>query len=204
MPWATPCMIISHYSDVMMGTMASQITSLTIHCLLNRLSRSRSKKTSKLRVTGLYAGNSPVTCEFPAQMVSNEEIVSFWCRHHAYNGPLAKSQWRPSMYVIPGETEVLCFSCRSRHIAGHVSFWSSPPWWFSSSLAPLMHLHHQTPGSMLVCLSVTSHERHGVSNQWQPDSLFNSVFKITITESSKLAFVRGIHRGLVDSLYRGQ
>ena len=30
-------------------------------CLLNRLSRRRSKKTSKLRVTGLCAGNSPGT-----------------------------------------------------------------------------------------------------------------------------------------------
>ena len=31
------------------------------HCLLNRLFRRRSKKTPKLRVTGLCAGNSPVT-----------------------------------------------------------------------------------------------------------------------------------------------
>ena len=30
-------------------------------CLLNRLFRRRSKKTTKFRVTGLYAGNSPVT-----------------------------------------------------------------------------------------------------------------------------------------------
>ena len=36
-------------------------------CLLNRLFRRRSKKTSKLRVTGLCAGNSPVTGEFLAQ-----------------------------------------------------------------------------------------------------------------------------------------
>ena len=35
-------------------------------CLLNRLFRCRSKKTSKLRVTGLCEGNSPVTGEFPA------------------------------------------------------------------------------------------------------------------------------------------
>ena len=35
------------------------------HCLLNRLFRSRSKKTSKLRVTGPCAGNSTVTGEFP-------------------------------------------------------------------------------------------------------------------------------------------
>ena len=34
-------------------------------CLLNLLFRRRSKKTSKLGVTGLCAGNSPVTGEFP-------------------------------------------------------------------------------------------------------------------------------------------
>ena len=51
-------------------------------CLLNRLFRRRSKKTSKLRVTGLCAGNSPETGEFPAQMASNAENVSIWWRHH--------------------------------------------------------------------------------------------------------------------------
>ena len=51
-------------------------------CLLNRLFRRRSKKTSKLRVTGLCAGNSPVTGEFPAQMASNAENVSIWWRHY--------------------------------------------------------------------------------------------------------------------------
>ena len=50
-------------------------------CLLNRLFRRRSKKSSKLRVTGLCAGNSPLTREFPAEMVSNAENVSW--RHHA-------------------------------------------------------------------------------------------------------------------------
>ena len=52
------------------------------HCLLNHLFRRRSKKTSKLCVTGLCAGNSPVTGEFPAQMASNVENVSIWWRHH--------------------------------------------------------------------------------------------------------------------------
>ena len=42
-------------------------------CLLNGLFRRRSKKTWKLRVTGLCAGNSPGTGEFPAQMASNAE-----------------------------------------------------------------------------------------------------------------------------------
>ena len=51
-------------------------------CLLNRLFRRNSKKTSKLRVTGLCAGNSPGTGEFPAQMASYAENVSIWWRHH--------------------------------------------------------------------------------------------------------------------------
>ena len=50
--------------------------------LLNRLFRRRSKKTSKLRVTGLCVGNSPGTGEFPPQMASNAENVSIWWRHH--------------------------------------------------------------------------------------------------------------------------
>ena len=51
-------------------------------CLLKRLFRRRSKETSKLRVTGLCAGNTPVTGEFPAQRASNAENVSIWWRHH--------------------------------------------------------------------------------------------------------------------------
>ena len=51
-------------------------------CLLNRLFRRRSKKTPKLRVTCLCAGNSPVTGEFPTEMASNAEKISIWWRHH--------------------------------------------------------------------------------------------------------------------------
>ena len=55
-------------------------------CLLNRLFRRKSKKTSKLRVTGLCVGNSPGTGEFPAQMASYAENVSIWWRHHDTTG----------------------------------------------------------------------------------------------------------------------
>ena len=51
-------------------------------CFLNSLFGCRSKKTSKLRVTGFCAGKSPETDDFPAQMVSNAENVSTWWRHH--------------------------------------------------------------------------------------------------------------------------
>ena len=70
-------------------------------CLLNRLFGRRSKKTSKLRVTGLCVGNSPVTGEFRAQMASDAENVSIWWRHHVVmDDPLShlgnvsrKSKW---------------------------------------------------------------------------------------------------------------
>ena len=57
-------------------------------CLLSRLIRRRSKKTSNIRVTGLYAGNSPETGEFPAQRASNTGNVSIWWRHHVVESSL--------------------------------------------------------------------------------------------------------------------
>ena len=65
------------YNDVIMSMMATQITSLTI-VYSSVYSRCRSKKTSKLRVTGLCEGNSPMTGEFSAQRASNAENVSMW------------------------------------------------------------------------------------------------------------------------------
>ena len=53
-------------------------------CLLKWLFGRKSKKASKLRVTGLWAGNSPLTGEFPAQKASNAENFSIWWRHHIY------------------------------------------------------------------------------------------------------------------------
>ena len=68
-----------HYNDVIMSAMASHQRRV---CILNRLTRRRSKKTSKLRVTGLCEGNSPATGEFPAKRASNAENVSISWRHH--------------------------------------------------------------------------------------------------------------------------
>ena len=55
---------------------------LRLYCLLNHMFKRRSKKTSKLHITGLWEGKSLVTCEFPAQRASNAENVSIWWRHH--------------------------------------------------------------------------------------------------------------------------
>ena len=48
------------------------------HCFLNRLFRRRSKKTSKLRATGLFAGNSPVTGEFPHKWPVTRKMFPFF------------------------------------------------------------------------------------------------------------------------------
>ena len=58
-----------------------------LDCLLDRLFRRKSKKTSKRRVTGLYEGNSPVTSEFSAQRASNAENACIWWRHHVFIDP---------------------------------------------------------------------------------------------------------------------
>ena len=72
-----------HYSDIIMSVMASQITSFTIVYSTVYLFMHRSKKTSKLRVTGLCEGNSPLSSEFPAQSASTAENVSSWWSYHA-------------------------------------------------------------------------------------------------------------------------
>ena len=65
-------------------------------CLLNRLFRRKSKKTSKLLVTGLCVDNPPVTGGYPSQRASNAENVSIWWRHHGdwwLYPPYSKSEW---------------------------------------------------------------------------------------------------------------
>ena len=64
---------LAHYNDVIMTTMASQITSLTV----NRLFRRRSKKTSKLHVTGLCAGNSPGPVNSPHKGPVTRKMLPF-------------------------------------------------------------------------------------------------------------------------------
>ena len=77
-----------------------------LDCSLNRLFRRRSKKTSKLRITGLCEGNQPVTGGFPPQRVSNAENISIWWRHHDNSSTkallrqlLTNNQWDPMAFT---------------------------------------------------------------------------------------------------------
>ena len=94
-PHYWPCGRGTHYDDVIMSAMASQISSTS-----SRMFRRTSKKTSKLRVTGLCDGNhrwpvdslrkGPVTRKvFPFDDVimtraSNAELISIFRRYYVH------------------------------------------------------------------------------------------------------------------------
>ena len=78
-------------------------------CFLNRLFRRRSKKTSKLRVTGLCTWNSPGIGEFAAQMASNAEYVSIpsstqKCKGLTQNCPTSKKAGQCSIDLFSLKT----------------------------------------------------------------------------------------------------
>ena len=68
-----------------MGAMASQITSLTT--VIQPFIQTHINETLKFSVTGLC-----VTGEFPAQIGSNAENVSIWCRYHELS-------WYINLYI---------------------------------------------------------------------------------------------------------
>ena len=77
-----------HYSDVIIGAMASQVTNPTleyamVYVVFRRWSKKKFKAPRHWPLCG--AGNSMATGEFPAQMASNAENVSIWWRHHVKN-----------------------------------------------------------------------------------------------------------------------
>ena len=69
-----------HYNDVMMGAIASQITSLTI--VYSTVYSDADERKHQSPASLAFVGNSPLTGEFPAQMASNEWNVSIWWRYH--------------------------------------------------------------------------------------------------------------------------
>ena len=73
-----------HYSDVIMGSMASQITRVSVVYSTVRLRTDQRKHQSSVSlafVRGVHRW--PVNGEFLAQRASNAENVSIWWRHHA-------------------------------------------------------------------------------------------------------------------------
>ena len=125
-------------------------------CLLKRLFRRRSKKTSKLRVTGLCVGNSPGTGEFPAQMASNAENVSIWWRHHEERS--VGFWW--SIKIPTESTELHIFPVPVVLRCAHTLHWH-PRFILMPTLA--------APGIVQCCLPVTkklASRQHSGCNEW--------------------------------------
>ena len=120
-----------------------------IDCLHNHLFRRRLKKTSKLRVTGLCEGNSPVTGEFPAQMASNAENLSIWWRHHAY--------WIRQLHLIRS----------TGWLYTHKKNWGTTQ----------LSAYFGGGNLKVEIITGTSAERHGVTNHRQVDCIFNNLVK---------------------------
>ena len=97
-------------------------------CLLNRLFRRRSKQTSKLRVTGLSAGEFTGTGEFPAQRASNAENVSIWWRHHGDETPLLTPWAGFHKQGLRGQITPLSQS-QVRNLALEPWYWGSDRLW---------------------------------------------------------------------------
>ena len=104
------------------------------HRCLDCFLRHKSKKISKLRVTGLCEGNPPVTGRLPPQRASNAEDVSIWWRHQSIrrHSGVAVTQGRElligihqltSSPLFPHEAwqnftpqHAICFLCQKPHI----------------------------------------------------------------------------------------
>ena len=70
-----------HYIDVIMTTMASQITSLTVRLFTQPFIQTQIKENIKAPRHWPLCGEFTGTGEFPAQRASYAENVSIWWRH---------------------------------------------------------------------------------------------------------------------------
>ena len=119
-------------------------------CLHSRVFRRRSKEISKLCVTGLCAGNSPRTGEFPAQKASNAENISIWWRHHDHGIYLPSVDY---LGQIQFDIPLTCFSwTHSEAVSRHAMYQQI---WFWS-LQVLWGSYHILGNYTQICLLVVS------------------------------------------------
>ena len=155
-------------------------------CLLNRLFRRWSKKTSKLHVTGLCAGNSPVTGEFPTQMASKAENVSIRWRHHG--DFLLTHLWLVRMTERLSLTTLRTLSHTRRRVPGSIPVVGS-----SCKRGIVHHYCDVIMGAMasqITSLIIVYSTVYSGADQRKHQS------------SASLAFVQGIHRWPVNPPYK--
>ena len=156
----------NNYNGVIMNTMAFQITSVLI-VYSTVYPRGRSKKTSKLRITGLCEGNSPVTGEFPAQRTSNAENVFIWWRHHALSS-LSHGVFGSRLILYIYSDISLCESfwisslvLNSKHGLEFSPY--GPPY----SIYHLFVINVVRSEPILLCVSIKSYAREKTGNKFE-------------------------------------
>ena len=111
---------------------------------------------TKLRVTGLYEGNSQVTGEFPTQRASNAENVSFWWRHHDYQHFLVL---QPEYSGRLGQYQARYVKLRVAHAPGMLGMFSPPPRVRDPDMhhgTCVTHVPWCMPGSLTIRLTLKS------------------------------------------------
>ena len=85
-----------HYDDVIIGAMASQITSLTIVYSTVYSGADQRKHPSSASLAFVWG----ILREFPTQMASNAENVSIWWRHHVCDSNTFPHLWDDSRGMV--------------------------------------------------------------------------------------------------------
>ena len=92
--------------------------------VLNRLWRCRSKETSKLRVTGLCEGNSPVSYRWiPCTKGPNAQHISIWWRHHRISIIVDDIQFVEAKQSMNITSQYQCLALAWHHKLTYVSLW---------------------------------------------------------------------------------
>ena len=179
-------------------------------CLLNRLFRRRSKKTSKLRVTGLYVGNSPgpVNSQHKGPVTRNmfpfDDVIMTRQETRIFASAMATGKhvlllvW----YFLPREKNVRSLRTRWNRRCGEVmGLWSIDIFiryffmirWILYVLQLITHCHCTYYGHMIVIYDIcgllcypTWPDRHFYITDRQSDCMFNSVFGIRRKNTSTL------------------
>ena len=96
---------VPHYTDVIMATMVSRITSLMV--VYSTFIQTQIKENIKAPRHWPLCGEFTGTSEFPAQRASYAENVSIWWRHHEVKNAGSRAVFTKDWFSLPWSTSQL-------------------------------------------------------------------------------------------------
>ena len=185
-----------HYSDDIMGAMASQITSLTIG--YSTVYTDADKKNIKAPRHWHLWGNSPGIGEFPAQMAINAENVSPWWRYHDCLSRVIPFSALPEMFVINPQCEGSLFTYPCHIFDQCIAGWPYSVWSLYHHqcnkvaekkgrqllscllwIFDIINIHHKNCDKCTSGLSIQVHSNHDTTNDYsiQPASWHGKLYE---------------------------